>query len=101
MAANEMALVGVNFLVCLVGLWVCAVRMGRMSRRTTKLTIRVQYAVWSALFTASAISWTHDDPASLTQLFMTAGVLGHLLLGADAWRYGPPPYTIRQSAGAD
>lgn len=97
MSGNDALLVGLNLLACLFGLWVCVTRMGRMSRRTTKLTIRVQYAVWCAFFTASAISWTYDDPASFTQLCMTGAVLGHLLLGADAWRYGPPDYTMQHA----
>jgi len=96
----ELLIVGANLLVCAGGMWVCICRMGLMSSRTTKLSIRIQYAIWFAMFVASGISWTYDDPASITQLAMTASVLGHLLIGTDAWRYGPPDYTIRH-AGAD
>jgi len=100
MTKSDLIMVGLNLIVCLVGIAVCLNRMGHMSRSTTKLSIRVQYASWVALFVASMISWTYDEPASLTQLVMTMAILGQLLLGTDAWKYGPPDYTMRH-AGAD
>lgn len=101
MGKAELLILGANLVVCLAGFVLCVKRMGYMSKRATKLAIRIQYAILSAFFTASAISWTHDDPASMTQLVMSALVLAFLLCGNDAWRYGAPDYTMRHAAGAD
>ena len=100
MGKAELLILGANLVVCLAGFVLCVKRMGYMSKRTTKLAIRIQYAILSAFFTASAISWTHDDPASMTQLTMSALVVAFLLCGNDAWRDGAPVYTYRH-AGAD
>lgn len=101
MVKSELLFVGMNLIVCLIGLGVCVSRMACMTSRSTKLTIRVQYAVWMGYFVASALSWAYDEPASFTQLVMTGAVLGHLLLGANAWRYGAPSYTYRGRVGCD
>lgn len=96
---NEAVLVALNFVSCLAGAWVCLCRMGQMSGSATKLSIRVQYAITFAIFAASAISWTYNDPASVTQFAMTTAMLAHLLIGTEAWRYGPPDYTMRHQGG--
>lgn len=95
MTQSELMMLGVNFLVCAVGAQVCICRMKDMSRSSTKLTIRLQYMLWFSYFCASAISWTYDEPASLTQTIMSACVLAQLMLGFSAWRFGPPSYTRR------
>jgi hypothetical protein len=95
MGRAELLIVGANLVLCTAGFLLCVTRMGHMSKRTTKLAIRVQYAMLASMFTCSAISWTYDDPASITQLAMTGLVLGFLLCGNDAWKYGAPIYTMR------
>lgn len=89
----EIAVV-MNLFICLIGGWVCVCRMAKMSMGT-KRTIRTQYMLWFSLFVASAISWTYDEPANLTQIAMGLVVLTHLVLGASAWRLGPPAYARR------
>lgn len=93
MDADHLLILG-NLVVCLVGAWLCVCRMAHMDSKT-KLTIRVQYAVWFSLFACSGISWTYDEPASLTQLMMGSAVVVHLILGLGAWRYGAPTYTVQ------
>lgn len=95
MTQSELMLLAINFAVCAAGAWVCICRMSAMSGSRTKPSIRWQYAIWFSYFVASAISWTYDEPASLTQTIMSAAVLLQLGLGFHAWRYGPPSYTRR------
>ena len=95
MTSETMLLIVGNFTVCGVGAGMCVCRMAHMSARFTKGAIRIQYAVLFAMFAASAISWTYDEPATVTQLLMSCGMLAHLLLGFEAWRGGAPWYTIR------
>lgn len=92
MDADRLLILG-NLIVCLLGAWLCVCRMSMMDSRT-KRPIRAQYTTWFCLFAASAISWTYDEPATLTQLLMGCAVVGHLLLGIGAWRYGAPTYTV-------
>lgn len=92
MGADQLLILA-NLSICLFGAWMCMCRMAFMDSRT-KRTIRVQYAVWFCLFASSALSWTYDDPPTITQLFMGAAVVIHLLLGVGAWRHGAPTYTV-------
>lgn len=90
-----------NLVVCGFGAWMCICRMSYMDSQT-KRSIRSQYAVWFCLFAASAISWTYDEPATVTQLLMGCAVVIHLVLGIGAWRYGAPTYTVlRQWEGGN
>lgn len=88
-------LVLANLLLCLFGGWVCLCRMTKMRGSTTKMIIRLQYAIWTAVFCASGISFLFGEPATWVQLLLGAGIVGHLALGVTVWRFGAPAYTMR------
>ena len=94
MSRSEITLTVINLAVCIVGFLMCVCRNGMMTNRT-KPVIRAQYSIWVGYFVASAISFTFDEPPSLTQVLMSTAVAMHLLLGFEAWRGGAPQYTVR------
>lgn len=95
MAKSELLMIGANIFLCVTGMWMCLCRMKDMSKSSTKLTIRVQYAIWFGYFTASLIGGTWIEPATTTHVLMTGAVVAQFLLGFRVWRYGPPEYTRR------
>jgi hypothetical protein len=97
LTAEGLLLIATNLIVCLVGIAMCICRQGYMRKSTTKKIIRAQYSMWTGLFTASAISWTFGEPATVIQLCMSSAVLVHLVLGFEAWRWGAPSYTFRET----
>ena len=90
----ESVVIVTNLLICVVGLSICVCRMAQMTAHETKLVIRIQYAIWTGFFTASAISFTYDAPTTITQTFLSFAVVCHLMLGYSAWRVGAPEYTM-------
>jgi len=73
--------------------------MAQMTQHETKLVIRVQYAIWTGFFMASAISFTYDAPTTITQTFLSLAVVCHLMLGYSAWRVRAPEYTMIKGYG--
>ena len=93
-----MTLTLANLVICLIGGYTCICRAIMMSKDDTKLAIRVQYVIWFGLFSASSISWTYGEPASVVQVIMSGAIVAHLLLGLEAWKNGAPAYTMRGPA---
>lgn len=93
---SDKIIVVLNLAMCFFGAWVCICRMGMMTGRNTKKTIRAQYAMLFVAFVTSGGSyWLFGEPANEAQILMGILVLGHLLLGWGAWRHGAPLYTMR------
>lgn len=92
---SELVMIALNWLICFVGGCLCVVRIGAMQGGVVKRTIRVQYMLWFALMAASGWSFLYDQPPTLTQMMLSAGILAHLSIGFKVWRHGPPAYAIK------
>jgi hypothetical protein len=83
----------VNFLVCMLGVWICIIERFRvMDIITTKNPIRWQYFVRAVAFLISGLSFGYDFPANAIQLFMGSLLLVELFIGNPAWRHGQPDH---------
>lgn len=82
-----------NVFLCAAGAWMCMCRMTKMSKSTTKRSIRAQYVVWFSLFCADSLSWAYGEPVTFIQLTMTTAIVVHLAIGFVAWHREAPMYT--------
>lgn len=83
-----------NLLTACFGMFVCACRMGKMTRHT-KPIIRWQYVIWFTGLAASAIGWTYADTTTLPQFVPTLAIVIHLSAGFAVWRHGVPYYALK------
>lgn len=91
----EQILFSFNFMLCLVGGFICICRL-RFIKSTTKQPIKWHYVMWLTLFGMSAMSWwLFGDPPTFGQFLLGLGGVGQLLLGSSAWKDGAPKYSVK------
>lgn len=93
---NDEMLIFLNLLICSSAGWLCICRFTKMSHRTTKFLMRVQYVVWFTVLFASG--WSRqlfDAVPNIPQIVMGVAIFGYLLMGAPAWKRGLPEYARR------
>lgn len=92
-----MFLVFMNLAVTSLGGWLCICRMTKMSHKTTKFSIRAQYAI---LFTVFAIlGWGFLAGVHVNRLMILLGLMlvTYVAVGIPAWWKGVPLYAKRES----
>jgi hypothetical protein len=91
---SEQMMVLLNLVTCLAGSYLCVCRMTHMNSHV-KLPIRLGVTLQFALFAASGLSYTYNEPASFIQWMMGFGLICILLLGYGSWRHGAPAYAVK------
>lgn len=74
-----MILIGLNFVICLGGAYLCVCRMTHMSKDATPLPVRQFYTIFFMLFIASAISFVWGIGATALQLAQSGSILAYLV----------------------
>lgn len=96
-------LVRLAYLFVVTGLlWAIVCRANRMSKATTKTSVRITYAVVGAMVVAawSLPFWRHDW-AQWAALLLGSTHLITTVINSKAWRNGPPPHARSRPAAFD
>lgn len=96
-------LVKLCYLTMILGLfWAIVCRVNRMSRDTTKATVRAIYTLVGAMvFGAGTLPFWRHDWAQWAALTLAATHLITTVANSKAWRNGPPPHARSKPAAFD